>query len=106
MASGNFRRLTKEIADIHTDTVSNITIKMVEETNPDPQHPILAQLEGSFKGPPGTPYEGGTYCIEIKIFRDYPFHPPKMRFITKVWHPNISSQTVSTIATLRMSWIS
>ncbi len=98
MAAGNFRRLTKEIADIHTDTVSNISIKMVEKTEPDPHNLILAQLEGSFKGPPGTPYEGGTYNIEIKILKDYPFHPPKMRFITKVWHPNISSQTVSAIA--------
>ncbi|GJX33678.1 ubiquitin-conjugating enzyme E2 27 [Tanacetum coccineum] len=24
---------------------------------------------------------------------DYPYMPPKMRFTTKVWHPNISSQT-------------
>lgn len=23
----------------------------------------------------------------------YPFEPPRMRFITKIWHPNISSQT-------------
>lgn len=23
----------------------------------------------------------------------YPFEPPKMRFETKIWHPNISSQT-------------
>lgn len=97
MAAGNFRRLTKEIADIHTDTVSNISIKMVDKTDPDPLNQTLAQLEGSFQGPPGTPYEGGTYCIEIKILKDYPFHPPKMRFKTRVWHPNISSQTVSAI---------
>ncbi|TMW61126.1 hypothetical protein Poli38472_013589 [Pythium oligandrum] len=25
--------------------------------------------------------------------RPYPFEPPKMRFETKIWHPNISSQT-------------
>ena len=97
MAVGNFRRLTKELADIHADTVSHISIKQVEESHPDPQNPILAQLEGSFKGPPGTPYEGGTYRIEIKIPMDYPFLPPKMRFVTKVWHPNVSSQTVSVI---------
>lgn len=23
----------------------------------------------------------------------YPFEPPRMRFMTKIWHPNISSQT-------------
>merc|ERR1711879_822305 len=24
---------------------------------------------------------------------DYPYNPPKMKFDTKIWHPNISSQT-------------
>jgi ubiquitin-protein ligase len=38
---------------------------------------------------------GGVYEIDIEVPNDYPFKPPKMKFITKVYHPNISSQTVS-----------
>jgi ubiquitin-conjugating enzyme (huntingtin interacting protein 2) len=38
-------------------------------------------------------YEGGTYNLEIKIPETYPFNPPKVRFLTKIWHPNISSVT-------------
>jgi ubiquitin-conjugating enzyme (huntingtin interacting protein 2) len=34
-----------------------------------------------------------VWYIEIKIPEGYPFEPPKMRFITKIWHPNISSVT-------------
>jgi len=37
---------------------------------------------------------GGTYEVDIEVPNEYPFKPPKMRFITKVYHPNISSQTV------------
>ena len=31
--------------------------------------------------------------VDITIPQDYPFKPPKMKFDTKIWHPNISSQT-------------
>merc|ERR1711953_1390758 len=30
---------------------------------------------------------------DIQIPADYPYNPPKMKFDTKIWHPNISSQT-------------
>ena len=44
----------------------------------------LTELSGTIKGPPDTPYEGGTYKLEIKIPDTYPFNPPRVRFITKV----------------------
>jgi len=31
--------------------------------------------------------------VDIIIPQEYPFKPPKMKFDTKIWHPNISSQT-------------
>lgn len=39
----------------------------------------------------GTPYEGGLFSVDIQLGDSYPFEPPKMVFITKVWHPNVSS---------------
>jgi ubiquitin-protein ligase len=86
--SNRARRITKEIADIHADTSSHI-IADIAGNGDD-----LSHLKGSFRGPPGTPYEGGSYTIDIKIPNEYPFRPPVMRFETKVWHPNVSSQTV------------
>jgi len=47
--------------------------------------------KGRIQGPSGTPYEGGTFVVDIQIPKNYPFEPPKMRFDTKVWHPNVSS---------------
>ena len=29
--------------------------------------------------------------MDIQLTNSYPFEAPKMRFITKVWHPNVSS---------------
>ena len=44
-------------------------------------------------GPSETPYQGGTFLVDIHITNAYPFEPPKMKFLTKVWHPNVSSQS-------------
>ena len=49
--------------------------------------------KGTIKGPPDSVYETGIFQIDIKIPEKYPYVPPKMQFDTKIWHPNISSQT-------------
>ncbi|KAG6336257.1 hypothetical protein ID866_2834 [Astraeus odoratus] len=77
------RRVNKEIADCKNDKSSNIKIELVDNS---PFH-----LKGSFPGPKDTPYEGGLFEIDIVIPESYPFQPVKMKFITKVYHPNISS---------------
>ncbi|RYP40917.1 hypothetical protein DL767_001398 [Monosporascus sp. MG133] len=88
MASNRARRVAKELADIQADaSVSNITAHPVDGSGD------LTHLKASITGPPGTPYEGGHYVVDVKIPTEYPFRPPIMKFDTKVWHPNISSQT-------------
>lgn len=42
-------------------------------------------------GPRDTSYDGGQFYVDIELDDQYPFVPPKMRFMTKVWHPNVSS---------------
>ena len=69
------------------------------------------QFQGTLIGPSESPYEGGTFVVHIIIpyeyafptlsllvgcnssTRSYPFKPPKVKFVTKVWHPNISFET-------------
>jgi ubiquitin-conjugating enzyme (huntingtin interacting protein 2) len=35
---------------------------------------------------------GGSFDVDIRL-NDYPLSPPKMKFITRIYHPNMSSQT-------------
>ena len=43
----------------------------------------------SFSGPEGSPFEGGVFKLELFLPEDYPMSAPKVRFITKIYHPNI-----------------
>ncbi|KAI1817222.1 putative ubiquitin carrier protein [Poronia punctata] len=91
-------RILKELQDIAADAqASGISASPVGND--------MTQLVAEFRGPPGTPYEGGTFKVDIRIPPQYPFKAPQMKFITKVWHPNISSQTnVICLDTLGAAW--
>lgn len=36
-----------------------------------------------------TTYAGGVFKLELFLPDDYPMTPPKIRFLTKIYHPNI-----------------
>jgi len=68
------------------DGSAGVRMELVDEGN-------LRKLRGTIDGPDDSPYQGGTFTVDIELPDQYPFSPPKMRFETRVWHPNISSQT-------------
>lgn len=80
-------RVQKELVDCNKDSdISGVSIDLQGGGS------SLYHLTGTISGPVATPYEGGIFRIDIRLPDGYPFEPPKMQFITKVWHPNISSQ--------------
>ena len=84
-------RITKELSEVcKDDGTSGVTASVAVG---DRGGSATRHLIGKIKGPQGTPYEGGIFEIDIRIPKQYPFEPPKMKFNTKIWHPNISSQT-------------
>merc|ERR1711988_1825807 len=79
-------RLQKELKDILAGSEdSGVSAEVVGDD--------LSHWKGRLKGPEGTPYEGGEFVVDIVLDDDYPYNPPKMKFDTRLWHPNVSSQT-------------
>jgi len=76
-------RVSKELKDIERDKESGVRVEVIGDS--------IRHLTGYVQGPRDTAYQGGLFKIDIILEVQYPFVPPKMRFVTKVWHPNISS---------------
>jgi ubiquitin-protein ligase len=40
------------------------------------------------RGPSGTSFEFGVFVTRLHFPTDYPLSPPKMKFVSEIFHPN------------------
>ena len=75
-------RLEKEFKNVSRDEFiqDHFLIDQVEE----PEWLV------SFRGPRGTPYEGGLFKIRIIFPSNYPMGSPYIKFLTQIYHPSIN----------------
>ncbi|PRP73834.1 protein PEROXIN-4-like isoform 2 [Planoprotostelium fungivorum] len=76
------QRLLKEYKGIKSEPSEDISLAPVDDDD-------LLHWSALIRGPVGTPFEAGVFKLAITIPTQYPLEPPKVRFITKVFHPNI-----------------
>ncbi|CAM9484216.1 unnamed protein product [Chrysoparadoxa australica] len=62
----------------------------------------LTHLQAQLQGPDDTPYEGGIFLLDLVVPERYPFEPPKVRFLTPIYHPNIDTGGRICLDTLKM----
>lgn len=91
------KRLEFEKNLIKNDPPENCSAGPIKEDN-------LFSWEGSIIGPSNTPYSGGLFKLSIEFPTNYPFKPPKVKFITKILHPNINRNGSICLDTLTSKW--
>jgi len=71
-----------------------------------PQEDNLMQWQAVIFGPEDTPWEGGTFQLSLEFSEEYPNKPPVVKFLTKMFHPNIYNDGSICIDILQNQWSS
>uniref|UniRef100_A0A1X7VRY0 UBC core domain-containing protein n=1 Tax=Amphimedon queenslandica TaxID=400682 RepID=A0A1X7VRY0_AMPQE len=90
------KRILKETQRLLTDPVQGINATP-DEQNARYFHVVVA-------GPKDSPFEGGTFKLELFLPEEYPMAPPKVRFMTKIYHPNIDKLGRICLDILKDKW--
>lgn len=51
-----------------------------------------------------TPFVGGSFRVVLRLGSEFPAAPPKGRFMTKIFHPNVSPEGEICVNTLKRDW--
>jgi len=77
------KRIQKETDRLMKDPVNGLSATVFPGYN-NPRY-----FDVTLNGPTQTCYEGGVFKLELFLPEEYPMTPPKVRFMTKIYHPNV-----------------
>ncbi len=89
-------RIKKELELFTKDPPTNCSAGPIDDD--------IFRWQATIMGPSDSPYQGGVFYLEINFPPDYPYKPPKIRFNTKIYHPNINSSGGICLDILKDQW--
>ncbi|MBA42399.1 MAG: hypothetical protein CMF62_00130 [Magnetococcales bacterium] len=91
------KRLRKELEQLKNAPLENCSADLVNKID-------FSVWKATIKGPVDTPYEDGTFNLSMVFTKEYPFKPPKIKFLTKIYHPNIDEDGNICLDILSNNW--
>lgn len=89
-------RLMTELRAMRNDPLDGIEAKPLESS--------CSHWQATIEGPAGSPYEGGLFFLYIQVPSSYPLDPPVVRFLTKIFHPNVSRHGDIGLDSIHHNW--
>jgi ubiquitin-conjugating enzyme E2 N len=89
-------RILKETQKLQSDPIVGIYA--------EPHKDNARFFDVMIAGPKDSPYEGGLFKLQLYLPEDYPMVPPKVLFMTKIYHPNIDFLGKICLDVLKTNW--
>jgi ubiquitin-protein ligase len=102
----NLRRALKEYGGLISDPLENWRV-FVSAENPMQWKAVFERGQPSdewLQTQGSCPYAGGTWLLTIDLPTDYPFAAPRIRFVTPVYHCNVSVDGMICMQLLQDAW--
>ncbi|PHH72811.1 hypothetical protein CDD83_4874 [Cordyceps sp. RAO-2017] len=84
------KRITKEFKEASQSPPAGFTIALPETQTIHTWHVVVAPPEPS-------PYHPGRFGLVVSLPPDYPFKPPAVRFLTRIYHPNVTNDSLGNV---------
>ncbi len=94
---GTIKRIQNEYKEMISNPPSNCSAGPITDDD-------IYTWQATIIGPENSPYQGGVFYLNIEFPIDYPFRAPKIRFVTKIYHCNISSNGSICLDILKDQW--
>lgn len=90
------RRIARETKELATNPPAGVSATVKPDNS--------RYFDAYMIGPDSSPYEEGVFHLEIFLPKAYPVEAPKVRFLTKIYHPNIDKIGRICISILKGEW--
>merc|ERR1712100_321967 len=103
ISSGSAKRLLMELKQVASGA-TGVWMHSGEGGNIFPAPDSLQFWRALIEGPPGSPFEGGVFALNVIVPDNYPFAAPQITFETPIYHCNVNDSGKICMDILQEAW--